>query len=125
MFRLFVILGSINAFLGVALGAFGAHGLQSKLSEKLMATFETGVQYHLIHALGLLAIAFLCEKLGNSKLVSTAGWSLFAGIIFFSGSLYAYCMTEIKFLVFLTPIGGVFFLLGWVLLTIAAWKRKS
>ncbi|WP_442601518.1 DUF423 domain-containing protein [Paenibacillus sp. KN14-4R] len=124
MFRIFILLGSINAFLAVALGAFGAHGLQSKLSEKLMETFQTGVHYHMIHALGLLAIAFACEKLGKSKLVPAAGWSILSGIILFSGSLYVYSMTEIHFFVFLTPVGGVLFLLGWTLLTIAAWKKK-
>lgn len=122
MMKLFLFLGSINAFLAVALGAFGAHYLKQKLSSDMLDVFHTGVQYHMIHALGLILIAVLSDKLANSSMVSVSGWALFIGIVLFSGSLYALSLTGIKWFGPITPLGGVSFLLGWVLLAIAAWK---
>ncbi|WP_187274251.1 DUF423 domain-containing protein [Paenibacillus sp. N3.4] len=120
--KLFILLGSLNAFLSVALGAFGAHYLKQKLTADKLEVFHTGVQYHMIHAIGLIVIALLAEKLGNSSLVNASGWAIFIGIILFSGSLYALSLTGLKFFGPITPLGGVSFLVGWVLLAIAALK---
>jgi uncharacterized membrane protein YgdD (TMEM256/DUF423 family) len=122
MLKTFLMLGSLNAFLSVALGAFGAHALKSKLSPDMLNVYQTGVQYHMIHSIGLILIALLADKLGNSSLVNVSGWALFIGIVLFSGSLYALSLSGIKVLGAITPLGGVGFLLGWILLSIAAMK---
>jgi uncharacterized membrane protein YgdD (TMEM256/DUF423 family) len=122
MLKTFIILGSVNAFLSVALGAFGAHGLKSKISSDMLAVYQTGVQYHMIHSIGLILIAILSEKLLPSYLVTWSGWSLFIGIILFSGSLYALSISGIRVLGAITPLGGLAFLLGWTLLATAAFK---
>lgn len=123
--KLFIILGSLNAFTGVALGAFGAHGLKSKVAPEMLTVWETAVQYHLIHALGLFLIGILCQLMPEASLVRTAGWLLLAGIIMFSGSLYALVLTGTKPLGIITPIGGVAFLVGWLLLALSAWRDAS
>ncbi len=122
MAKTFIILGSINMFLAVALGAFGAHGLKSRLSADLMAVYQTAVQYHSMHALGLLLIGIIAHWLGQSALINWAGWLLLTGIVLFSGSLYAMSFTGIRMLGAITPFGGVAFLAGWLLLALAAWK---
>jgi uncharacterized membrane protein YgdD (TMEM256/DUF423 family) len=122
MLKTFLMLGSLNAFLSVALGAFGAHALKSKLSADMLNVYQTGVQYHMVHSLGLILIALLADKLGNSSLVNVSGWALFIGIVLFSGSLYVLSLSGIKILGAITPLGGVSFLLGWILLAIAAMK---
>ncbi|HLR77092.1 MAG TPA: DUF423 domain-containing protein [Balneolaceae bacterium] len=122
MFKTFVTLGSINAFLAVALGAFGAHGLKGKLSAEMLSVFETGVQYHFYHALGLLAIGIIATQLPNSTWLKTSGWVMFAGIVIFSGSLYLLSITSIRWLGAITPFGGVCFLISWVLLVVAVLK---
>jgi uncharacterized membrane protein YgdD (TMEM256/DUF423 family) len=121
--KLFLILGAIHAFLAVALGAFGAHGLEGKISEKYLKTWNTAVQYQMFHAIGLFIVAFLTDKLAQTNLIVTAGWSLFIGILLFSGSLYVLSVTGIKVLGAITPLGGVAFLVGWVLLIVAAVKH--
>lgn len=122
MFKTFVVIGSINMLLSVALGAFGAHGLKSKLSADMLAVYQTGVHYHMIHGLGILLVAALSQKLGETSLVSWSGWLLFIGILLFSGSLYALSTSEIRILGAITPFGGVAFLIGWLLLAYAAIK---
>lgn len=114
MIKLFVVLGSINAFLAVAFGAFGAHGLKNKLSEHMLGIFETGVQYHMYHALGLVLVGILAQWAAPGTL-NWAGWLMFLGIIFFSGSLYVLSISGIKILGAITPIGGVLFLISWIL----------
>ena len=121
MLKTFVLLGSVNALLSVALGAFGAHGLKSRISPDMLAVYETGVHYHMMHALGLILVAILAEK-WSSPLISWSGWALFVGIVLFSGSLYALSISGIRILGAITPLGGVSFLIGWVLLAIAAYK---
>ncbi|MDQ0338119.1 uncharacterized membrane protein YgdD (TMEM256/DUF423 family) [Caldalkalibacillus uzonensis] len=119
MANLFVALGAALAFLGVALGAFGAHGLKGKITPEMLEIYQTGVQYHLIHALGLILIGLLIYVM-PSHLLNWAGWLLAVGIIIFSGSLYALSMTGVTKLGAITPIGGVAFLIGWILVVIAA-----
>ncbi|CAG9606733.1 DUF423 domain-containing protein [Pseudoneobacillus rhizosphaerae] len=120
--KIFLILGAINAFLAVALGAFGAHGLEGKLEPKYLETWKTGVTYQMFHATGLLIIAVLLGKLPANSLLSWSGWLMFIGIILFSGSLYVLSVTKISILGAVTPLGGVAFLAAWILLIIVAVK---
>ncbi|MGC5328501.1 DUF423 domain-containing protein [Brevibacillus sp. SYSU BS000544] len=120
--RFFLFLGSINMFLAVALGAFGAHGLKAMITPEKLAVYQTGVHYHMIHALGLLAVALLLSKNPQSSLLNWSGWAMFIGIILFSGSLYVLSVYGLGKLGIITPIGGLAFLIGWLLLATAAWK---
>ncbi|AHD04494.1 DUF423 domain-containing protein [Paenibacillus larvae] len=122
MYKIFLLLGSINAFLSVALGAFGAHILKSRIPANMLANYETGVQYHMAHALGLILVAILADKLGQGGLITWAGWALFIGIIFFSGSLYVMALTGVRTLGAITPIGGMAFLTGWILLAVSSFR---
>ena len=123
--KLFVLLGSLNALLGVGLGAFGAHGLKTRVAPEMLTVWETAVQYHLVHALGLLLIGIFCQLMPEVSLVRIAGWSIMVGIVFFSGSLYALVLTGTKPLGIITPIGGVAFLVGWLLLALSAWRHAG
>jgi uncharacterized membrane protein YgdD (TMEM256/DUF423 family) len=116
MSKTWLTLGSVFAFVGVALGAFGAHGLREKLTPRAMEIFNTAVQYQFIHALALLALGLWAAQ--NTS-VSTAlpGWAFTAGIAVFSGSLYVLAVTDIKILGAITPLGGLAFLLGWAAFT--------
>lgn len=116
--RLMAGLGAINGFLGVAAGAFGAHALKARLSPDLLVVFETGVRYHLYHALALLGVAFVAS-VRPTGLTQAAGWAMLAGIVLFCGSLYALALSGVRALGAVTPFGGVAFLAGWVLLAIA------
>jgi len=122
MVKLFLILGAINAFLTVALGAFGAHALEGKIPQKYIETWQTGVQYQMFHALGLFVIAFVMDKLPQTSLVTWAGWLMFVGILLFSGSLYVLSLTQVKVLGAITPLGGVSFIVAWILLMVAVFK---
>ena len=119
MSRTFLLWGSINALLAVALGAFGAHGLRHIADAAAIQTWNTAAQYHFYHALGLLIIGLLVRF--HPK-VYIAGYMMLAGIIIFSGSLYALALTQIKLLGAITPIGGVCFLLGWFWLVKVFWQ---
>ena len=120
MSRALIILGSINCFLAVALGAFGAHGLQKILEARAIETWHTAVDYHFIHALGLLAVAIIAEKYPS---VVTAGWIMFSGILLFSGSLYVLSLSGIKILGMITPFGGLLFLAAWAWLAVAVIRK--
>lgn len=117
---LLLTLGGIMMFLAVALGAFGAHALKNRLTEDRQNTYQTGVQYHIAHGLGLMLLGLAAAQLTSEGLVVIAGWFLFVGIILFSGSLYALSLTGIHKLGAITPLGGVCFLAGWVIFVIAA-----
>lgn len=123
MERTFGIIGAILMFIGVAAGAFGAHGLKPYFERfpELAATFETAVRYHQIHAVALLFMAWAVTKWPNQWSV-WAGWLLLAGIVIFSGSLYLLVMTRMKWLGAITPIGGVAFLAGWLCLAVSIWQ---
>lgn len=116
--KVFVILGTINAFLAVALGAFGAHGLEGRISEHYLGVWETAVQYQMFHAAGLFIIGILMQ-VTQANMLGIAGWLMFAGIIFFSGTLYVLALSGISVLGAITPIGGVLFLAAWVLVFIS------
>ena len=108
-------LGSLLMFLGIVLGAFGGHALKTKLSFEEIEIYKTGVFYHLIHALALFIVAWLSTQSTDIK-VQYAGLAFLSGIVLFSGTLYALAITDIKWLGFITPLGGLSFLAGWVLL---------
>ena len=119
MGRTFLLIGSLAGALGVAFGAFGAHGLRGRLSPEMLAVFETAVRYQMYHALALLVLAALMARV-DGWLVHLAGWSFVAGIVLFSGSLYALALTGVRILGAITPLGGVAFILGWACLALAA-----
>ena len=119
MANLWFAAGAAAAGAGVALGAFGAHGLKARVAPELHAVFETGVRYHMYHALALLAVGWAASR-WDTPLVSAAGWSFIAGILVFSGSLYLMTLTGTRWLGAITPLGGASFILGWVLLVLAA-----
>jgi uncharacterized membrane protein YgdD (TMEM256/DUF423 family) len=129
VFRTFLFLGALLGFAGVGLGAFGAHGLRGRLAADMFAVFQTGVQYHLVHALALVlvaALALAAERSGmpapNSLAIS--GWLFFVGVLIFSGSLYVLSITGIRWLGAITPLGGVCFLIGWALLAFTAYRWR-
>jgi len=117
--KLFVLLGALAAAIGVALGAFGAHALKSRLSADMLAVWQTAVQYHLWHALGLVAIGLLAQHLPASVPVRIAGWLMLAGIVLFSGSLYVLAVSGLRSLGALTPFGGACFIFAWLALALA------
>ena len=119
MDRTFLLVGALAAFIGVALGAFGAHGLRNRLSTDMLAVFETGVRYQMYHALAILIVGLAAARL-DGWLIRAAGWLFTGGIVLFSGSLYALALSGITVLGAVTPIGGLAFLAGWACLAIAA-----
>jgi uncharacterized membrane protein YgdD (TMEM256/DUF423 family) len=121
MDRTFLGLGSALALLAVALGAFGAHGLRGRIAPEMLEVFETGVRYHMYHALALLAVAWACGR-WPAAAPTTAGWLFVIGIAVFSGSLYLLALTGLRWLGAITPLGGLAFLLGWAALAWRAWS---
>ncbi|MBA3238379.1 MAG: DUF423 domain-containing protein [Parachlamydiaceae bacterium] len=121
MQKTFLLLGAFLAFTAVAAGAFGAHALKQKLQPDMLNAFEVGVRYQMYHALGLILIAVLYSSYHNGLMLAS-GWTLVAGTCIFSGSLYALAILGIRSLGVITPIGGVFLLIGWVLFAWAVAK---
>ena len=119
--RALVVAGAAGAFLAVAAGAFGAHGLRGAIPAERLEIFEVGVRYHLFHSLALFAVAWVASRV-PSRAVRAAGWLLVAGIVLFSGSLYAYALTRRKTFGAVTPVGGVALLSGWASLALGVWK---
>ncbi|MBA3852892.1 MAG: DUF423 domain-containing protein [Gemmatimonas sp.] len=118
--RHFATIGALSAALAVAAGAFGAHALRSKVEPRLLEVFETAARYQMYHALALLAVAWLVGQGGRAEAPATwAGWCFVAGTLLFSGSLYAMTFTGIRALGAITPLGGVAFIAGWVMLAVA------
>lgn len=121
MCRALVAAGAVLGLLAVALGAFGAHAIRDHISADRMAIYQTGVQYHLAHALAILLVAQMADRL-NTRAV---GWLWVAGVVIFSGSLYTLAITGIRVLGAITPIGGVCFLVGWALLAARAIRARD
>jgi uncharacterized membrane protein YgdD (TMEM256/DUF423 family) len=119
--RLFVIIGALSGAIGVGAGAFGAHALREKLEPRMLEVFETGARYQMYHAVAMLAAAWVVGRFPGS-LANASGWLFLAGTAFFSGSLYAMALTDVRALGAITPIGGVCFIAGWVCLALAAAK---
>jgi uncharacterized membrane protein YgdD (TMEM256/DUF423 family) len=123
--KLFLILGGINAALVVLLGAFGAHGLKERLTAEMLAVYQTGVHYHLFHALGLIAVGLVATQIPASAYLKWSGWLMLAGIVLFSGSLYVLSVSGLHWLGMVTPFGGLAFILSWTLFVIAVLKASS
>jgi uncharacterized membrane protein YgdD (TMEM256/DUF423 family) len=119
MDKIFFSLGAVSAFIGVAAGAFGAHGLKGRLAPDMLAVFETGVRYQMYHAFGLIAVAWACTKWPGA-LATSAGVLFIAGTLLFSGSLYALSLSGVRWLGAITPLGGAAWLAGWLCLAWAA-----
>ncbi len=122
MDRFFIAAGAAMAFLGVTAGAFAAHGLRQHLGEAMLAVFQTGAHYQLIHALGLILIGSLLQGRLSGPWLRVAGWLLLGGIVLFSFSLYLLAVTGIGALGLITPFGGLALLAGWGCLLAAAWR---
>lgn len=125
MFPKYFAIGAINAALAIALGAFGAHGLENSISEHYLQVFETGVRYHMYSALGLMLISLFAKQTNVTKLVRNGGRLILAGIVLFSGSLYAIALSSVSELGIITPFGGVAILAGWTCVIVAALKKSS
>lgn len=121
MDRLFFTIGSLSAFVAVALGAFGAHALKSRLDPELLATFEVGVRYQMYHAFALLAVGW-AQTRWPGPVLDASGWLFVAGTVIFSGSLYALSLSGLRLLGAVTPVGGIALLAGWLCLAWAVWK---
>ncbi len=123
MDRVFLLIGALAAAVGVAAGAFGAHALRARVTPDLLATFETGVRYHLIHALAVIAVAWATTRWPGAA-TNAAGWLFVVGIILFSGSLYGLTLGGARVLGAITPLGGAAFIAGWLALAWTAWQGR-
>lgn len=121
--KTFILLGALLGGLGVAAGAFGAHALRAQLEPRMLEVFETGVRYQMYHALALFAAAWLVQQT-EATAAHLAGWAFVAGILLFSGSLYAMAFGGTRGLGAITPVGGVAFLIGWIALAVAALRLR-
>jgi len=128
MHKIFLILGTVLSGLAVALGAFGAHGLKKLVAPETVATYQTGVQYQMYHALALIVVGILTERTANSFL-NYSGLLFLGGVVFFSGSLYmivsmqAMNKTIPAYIGILTPVGGLLFIIGWILLLLGIIRK--
>jgi uncharacterized membrane protein YgdD (TMEM256/DUF423 family) len=125
MYKWYLFLGAVNGFVAVAAGAFAAHGLQGQIDERALQAFQTGAEYQGLHALTLLAVGLLRRSGGPASWLDAAGWCLLAGILLFSGSLFAMSLSGYRGLGMVTPFGGILLLAGWLCLAAAAWKTPS
>jgi len=119
-----ILIAAINGFVAVALGAFGAHGLEAVLSEEMLNTYHTGVEYHMTHTLALLGVGILLQRFPDNSLLRFSSLGFTVGIILFSGSLYILSMSGISWLGAITPLGGLAFLAGWASLARFAWSHS-
>jgi uncharacterized membrane protein YgdD (TMEM256/DUF423 family) len=109
--------GAIDGAIAVAAGAFGAHALKDRLTDKALAVFETGARYQMYHALAIVLCALIAGSVAGARV---SGWLFQAGIVLFSGSLYALALSDVKVLGAITPLGGLAFIAGWIWLAISA-----
>ncbi len=121
--RHFLIFGALLLAAATILGAWAAHGLESLIDAGSLAIFRTGVEYHFYHALGLLGIGLLIDRCGAGSGLVISGWLLIAGIVLFSGSLYVLAFGVARFLGPVTPLGGVCFIIGWLVLAATIWRQ--
>lgn len=124
MAKVWITIGAMSAGLAVIFGAFGAHALRERLSEKMMAVYQTGSQYQFTHALALILLGIWATS-HEGSLGNAAGWCFTAGTVLFSGSLYALAVTDIRILGAITPLGGMSFIAGWICFSLAAWKSSA
>ncbi|MBA3582832.1 MAG: DUF423 domain-containing protein [Gammaproteobacteria bacterium] len=121
--KFFLLAGAVFNLLAVVLGAFGAHALKNKLSADLLRVYHTAVEYQFYHALALLAIGILMLQWPHNTVLKSSGLSFFVGVLIFSGSLYALALSSVRWLGAITPLGGVAFIIGWILLSLAIWRQ--
>jgi len=121
--KFFLLAGAVFNLLAVVLGAFGAHALKNKLSADLLRVYHTAVEYQFYHALALLAIGILMLQWPHNTVLKSSGLSFFVGVLLFSGSLYALALSGVRWLGAITPLGGVAFIIGWILLSLAIWRQ--
>ncbi|MGD2036806.1 MAG: DUF423 domain-containing protein [Desulfobacterales bacterium] len=124
MERVFFLFGALSALVGVAAGAFGAHGLKGRLEPEMLSVFEVAVRYQMYHAFALIAAAWSQTK-WPSRFVTIGGWLFVVGTVLFSGSLYMLSMSGEKWLGMITPLGGLAFLAGWGCMAWAAWRARA
>ncbi|UNK17326.1 DUF423 domain-containing protein [Paenibacillus sp. N3/727] len=124
MQRTFMAWGAVLMALSVAIGAFGAHMLEGRISADEMAVYETGVHYHMIHGIAVIITGLAAGLFGESRKLFWAGVLFITGVLIFSGSLYVLSLSGIKWLGAITPIGGVSFIAGWLVLMSSAWSGK-
>ena len=118
--NLWLVTAGVVGAAGVALGAFGAHALESRLSTDMLAIYDTASRYHLVHAVALIGVAWVSNNRKASVWPNRAGWLLTAGLLVFSGSLYVLAMTGATWLGAVTPIGGLLMIAGWLAMALAA-----
>ena len=123
MERIFLTIGAVMGALGVGAGAFAAHGLKARLTPDLLAVFETGARYQMIHALALLAVGLVLARTPHPA-VGASGWLFIIGVVIFSGSLYLLALTGVRWLGAITPIGGLAMIAGWLALAwgVFSWR---
>ncbi len=124
MDRLFFILGCISALIAAAAGAFGSHSLREKLTPDLLNAFEVGVRYQMYHALALIVVAWAVTRWPNAN-AAVAGWLFVAGTTLFSGSLYAMSLSGVRSFGVITPVGGLFFIAGWLYLAWTIFQARG
>ena len=122
MAKIFLMAASISGFLAVAIGAFGAHGLKQKISEEMMAVYQTGVQYHFYHTLALLGVGILLQQFPHSLALKVSGWGMLVGMLVFSGSVYLLVLSGTRWLGAITPIGGLALLVAWLALAVGIYQ---
>lgn len=119
-----IVIGSVLMMLGVAFGAFGAHIVEGMLTADRFDVYQTAVQYHFYHAIGLVLIGALSQHMSETKWLQWSSWLITAGVVIFSGSLYLLTLTDTGWLGAITPIGGAAFIAGWICFAIAVWIEK-
>lgn len=118
-----VVFAALSGALAVTLGAFGAHGLRGKIEPRLMETFQTAVEYQMIHSVALLMVALMISHFGRTLALDISIYAFIGGIILFSGSLYGLALTELRWLGPVTPLGGLFFITGWLALAVGGLQQ--
>lgn len=124
MHKNLIVTGCVLAALGVIMGAFGAHGLESRLSTDRLAIYNTAVDYHLYHALGLVVLGSVAKSTKPSPLLLWSAVTMLAGIVLFSGSLYLLTLTNLRWLGMIAPFGGTAFIIAWLLLAMGVWRTR-
>lgn len=122
--RMFLVIGALSGAVAVMAGAFGAHAIAESVTPERLATFKTGAQYQLIHSLALLLVGVIVER-SPSNAIQWSGWLFLAGIVLFPGSLYVLVLTDIPAFGAITPIGGLAFMCGWLVLAWGSWKAPA
>jgi uncharacterized membrane protein YgdD (TMEM256/DUF423 family) len=121
--RICLLVASLALAAAVALGAFGAHALKARLAPDMLAIYQTAVQYHFWHALGLFGIGLLMLQWSGPPALTLAAWLLLAGLVLFSGSLYGLALSGARWLGAVTPLGGVLSIAAWLVVAWVAWLR--